>query len=240
MKLLRPLTPALVLALSSVPLMAAPLIVVDARGGGLKAGQRIDSARPITLKEGERVTLIGPDGKTVTLRGKFSGPPMMRAGAATDPKQALAALIATRNARTSSVGVVRSAGDAAPLPQPWLIDISRPGERCLRAGEQPVWWRPEAATSQKFTLLPIDQSWRADFEWAAGQHGIPAPPLAKFQGQTMFVIRMGDQDHGITVNLVPTDLENDFVLASWMLEKGCIQQADALLRQVERDQASPK
>lgn len=240
MKHLRRLTPALIFALSSVPLMAAPLIVVDARGGGLKAGQRIDSSRTITLKQGERVTMIGPDGKTVTLRGKFSGAPTMLAGAATDPKAALAALIATRNARTSSIGVVRSARDAAPLPQPWLIDISRPGERCLRVGQQPVWWRPEAATAQKFTILPIDQSWRADFEWAAGQHSIPAPPLAKFQGQTAFVIRMGEQDYGITVDLVPADLDNDFVLASWMLEKGCIQQADALLRRVELDQASPK
>lgn len=242
MKLLRHVTPALLLALSSVSVMAAPLIVVDARGGSLKAGQRIDSARPITLKEGERVTLIGPDGKTITLRGKFSGPPMLRAGAATEPKQALAALLATRKARTSRVGVVRGASDSRPLPlpQPWLIDVSSPGERCLRAGQQPIWWRPQAAAPQKFTLLPLDQSWRADFEWAAGQHGIAAPPLAEFQEQTSFLIRMDEQDHGITVNLVPADLENDLVLASWMLEKGCIQQADALLRQLERGQPSPK
>ncbi|GAA4010743.1 hypothetical protein [Sphingomonas humi] len=234
------LAPALMLALSAVPAMAAPLIVVDARGGGLKPGQRIDSSRPITLKQGERVTMIGPDGKTVTLRGSFSGAPTMLASSATDPKQALAALIATRNARTSSIGVVRGATDAAPLPEPWLIDISRPGERCLEVGKQPVWWRPEAAAAQKFTILPIDQSWRADFAWAAGQHSISAPPLAKFQGQTGFVIRMDDQDYGITVDLVPADLENDFVLASWMLEKGCIQQADALLRKVEVAQASSK
>ena len=239
MKLLRHLTPALVLALSSVPVAAAPLIVVDARGGSLKAGQRIDSARPITLKEGERVTLIAPDGKTVTLRGKFSGLPLTGAGAATDPKQALAALMAKRNARTSRVGAVRSASDAKPLPQPWLIDVSTSGERCLRPGQQPIWWRPEAAAQQKFTLLPTDQSWRADFEWAAGQHAIPAPPLAKFDGQTMFVVRMGEQEHGITVNLVPTDLDGS-ALASWLLEKGCVQQADALLRQMERDQAAAK
>lgn len=240
MKLLRDLTSALVLALWAAPALAAPLIVVDARGGGLKPGQRIDSSRPITLKPGERVTMIGPDGKTVTLRGTFSGAPTMLAGAATDPRQALAALIATRNARTSSIGVVRGATEAAPLPEPWLVDISRPGQRCLRVGQQPVWWRPEATSSQKFTVLPIDQSWRADFEWAAGQHSISAPPLAKFQGQTGFVIRMAGQDFGITVDLVPADLDNDFVLVSWMLEKGCIQQADALLRKVEVAQAAPR
>lgn len=239
MKLLRRITPALVLALSSVSVIAAPLIVVDARGGGLRVGQKIDSGRPITLKEGERVTLIAPDGKMVTLRGKFSGLPMMGASATTDPKQALAALMANRNARTGRVGAVRGASDFAPLPQPWLIDVSMPGERCLRPGQQPIWWRPKAAASQKFTLLPTDQSWRADFEWAAGQYAIPAPPLAKFEGETMFVIRMGKEEHNITVNLVPTDLDGS-ALASWMLETGCIQQADALLRQIKQDQAATK
>ena len=239
MKILRRLTPALLLALSSVPVMAVPLIVIDAHGGDLKAGQKIDSAQPITLKEGERVTLIAPDGKTVTLRGKFSGLPMSGAGAATNTKQALAALIATRNAGTGRVGAVRGAIEAAPLPQPWLIDVSTPGERCIRPGQQPIWWRPEAKASQKFTLLPIDGSWRADFEWAAGQQAIPAPPLAKFDGQTEFVIRMGKEEHGITVNLVPADLDGS-ALATWMIDKGCIDQADALLRQIEEDQASAK
>ena len=134
---------------------------------------------------------------------------------------------------------MRGASELAPLPQPWLIDVSTPGERCLRPGQQPIWWRPDAATSQKFSLLPSDLSWRSDFEWVAGQHAIPAPPLAKFDGQTSFVIRMGQQEHGITVNLVPTDLDGS-ALASWMIEKGCIEQADALLRQIDRDQASAK
>ena len=241
MKLPRRVAPALVLALSSISVTAAPLIVVDARGGGLKKGQKIDSAQPITLKEGERVTLISQEGKTITLRGKFSGLPMMGAGAATDPKQGLGALVGTRNAQTETLGAVRSLGlsRAVPLPQPWLIDVSTPGQRCLRPGQQPIWWRPEVGASQKFTLLPIDQSWRVDFEWAAGQHGIPAPPLAKFEGQTVFVIRMGEREYGITVHLVPTNLDGS-ALASWMIQKGCMQQADALLRQMKQDQAAAK
>ena len=239
MKLPRHVAPALVLALSSISVIAAPLIVIDARGGGLKKGQKIDSAQPITLKEGERVTLMNQEGKTVTLRGKFSGLPMMGAGAATDPKQALGALVANGNAHTSSLGAVRSFSRPAPLPQPWLIDVSTPGQRCLRPGQQPIWWRPEVGASQKFTLLSIDQSWRVDFEWAAGQHDIPGPPLAKFEGQTVFVVRMGEREYGITVNLVPTDLDGS-ALASWMIEKGCIQQADALLRQMQQDQAAAK
>jgi len=50
---------------------------------------------------------------------------------------------------------------------------------------------------------------------------------------------MGEREYGITVNLVPTDLDGS-ALASWMIEKGCNQQADALLRQMKQDQAAAK
>lgn len=218
---------------------AANLIVLEARGGGLTTGQSIASDKPITLKEGERVTVIGPDGKSVTLRGPFNGPPMAGGGAAADPKQALAALVATRDARTSSVGVIRAGTDAAKLPEPWLIDMSRPGPRCLLDGERPVWWRPEAATEQAFTVFPIDRSWRADFVWKAGEDHLPVPPVSRFEGQNSFVIVIDKQEHAISITTVPRGIDNEFVLTSWMLQKGCVQQADALIRKLGGTPAAP-
>lgn len=234
------ITLALALGLCSATASASTLIVIDSRAKDLKAGQKIDSTKPITLKEGERVTVIGPDGKSITLRGKFSGLPLGKTAVASDPGRALAALINTRNARTSSVGVVRGATDAAALPDPWLIDISRAGERCLKAGTQPVWWRPDPKQSQKFTVLPVDRSWVADFEWNAGESMMAVPELAAFDTQTIFVMRVEDQEFPVSINIVPSDLENDLILASWMLEKGCTQQADALLKTVGQNQATAK
>ncbi len=234
------ITLAIVLGLSSVAASASTLIVIDSRAAGLKAGQKIDSNTPITLKEGERVTVIGPDGKSITLRGKFAGLPLGKTPTTSDPTRALAALISTRNARTSSVGVVRGATDAAALPDPWLIDISRAGERCLKAGGKPVWWRPDGSKAQKFTVLPVDRSWIADFEWNAGETMMGVPDLATFDEQTIFVMRVEDQEFPVSINIVPSDLENDLILASWMLEKGCTQQADALLKTVGQNQAASK
>ena len=51
-------------------LVNAELIVLQARGGGLKVGQSISATEKIVLKEGERVTLIGPDGKSIKLHGR--------------------------------------------------------------------------------------------------------------------------------------------------------------------------
>jgi hypothetical protein len=230
---------ALVLLVLPSLAAAANLIVLEARGGGLNAGQSIPSDKPINLKEGERVTVIGPDGKSVTLRGPFSGPPMPGGGAAADPKQALAALVATRDARTSSVGVIRAGTEAAKLPEPWLIDMSRPGPRCLLEGERPVWWRPEAASEQAFTVFPIDRSWRADFRWKAGEDRQPVPPVSRFEGQNSFIVVVDKQEHAISITMVPRDIDNEFVLTSWMLQKGCVQQADALIRKLGGTPVAP-
>lgn len=230
----------LVLGMPVAGANAAPLIIIEARGGDMKAGQKIDSAKPLNLKEGERITVIGTDGKSNTIRGKYSGPPVGSGPVAADPTRALAALINTRSARTSSVGVVRGATDAAPLPDPWLIDISRPGERCLKAGTRAIWWRPDSRAAQKFTVMPVDRSWRADFEWRADEGTMAVPPLARFDTQTIFLLRVNEQEFPVSVNIVPADLDNDFILASWMLEKGCLQQADALLGRISLSQAAAK
>jgi hypothetical protein len=226
---------ALALAGTASAALAANLIVVDARGGGLKPGQTIDSAKPIALKEGERATLIGPDGRTVTLRGVFSGPPMASAGDTRNPKAALAALITNRNARATAVGAIRAGANAQPLPDPWLIDISRPGPRCIREGEQQVWWRPDTAQVESFTVYPVDRSWRADFGWQEGQDRMAAPRLSRLDGANTFIIRNGDQDNAISLSVIPKGVDDPLVLSAWLVEKGCFQQADALLKTVQTE-----
>lgn len=226
---------ACMLVTLSPPTDAAKLMVLEARGGGLKTGMSIDSETPITLKEGERVTVIGPDGKSTVIKGPFSGEPLPKGSTAADPKQALAALVATRDARTSSVGVIRAGTDAVKIPEPWLIDVTRPGPRCLLEGDLPVWWRPVADAGENFTVFPVDRSWRADFTWEPGQDRQQVPPLSRFEGPNVFVVRQGEAEYAISLNIVPRGIDNNMVLSAWMLEKGCIQQADALLNELKKN-----
>lgn len=214
---------------------AAPMTVVDARGAGLKPGMRVESTSRIQLRDGERVTLIGMDGRAVTLRGSYAGVIAASAGSTQNPRAALAALIATRNDRASQVGAVRSGANAAPLPDPWLIDISRPGARCIREGDTPIWWRPDASEESLFTVYPLDRSWRADFVWQRGQQKMRAPNLAKLDGVKTFLIHVPGQDNAISINIIPADVTDPLVLSSWMLEKTCVQQADAYFRQIQAD-----
>lgn len=223
---------AYVLPESSV---AATLVVMEARSSTLTLGMRIDSSSVISLKEGERVTFIASDGKSISLKGPFNGVPFAKANDSVDLRQALSALVATRDARTSSVGVVRAGTATVKIPEPWLIDVTRPGPRCLLEGTQPVWWRPDASHIESFTVFPVDRSWSAQFNWAAGQDRQPLPPLSRLEGSKAFVVRQGEKEFAISLEVVPQGLENQLILTSWLLEKGCIQQADALLNLVRRD-----
>lgn len=229
--------PCLVVAAS--PARAAQLVVVEARGANLRPGMRIDSATPIQLKEGEKVVLIAPDGRAITLRGVYRGPAAQGGGGTQNATMALAALIATRRDRASAVGAVRSGASAAALPEPWLIDISRPGERCLREGDMPRWWRPSGAGSQPFTVYPVDRSWKADFVWKDGSDTMSAPELGKLDTTKSYNVKVAEQEYAIRLNIIPRDLTDPFVVTSWMLQKACFQQADAYLRIIERELPPP-
>ena len=221
------------------PCLAAKLVVLEARGGVYKAGMSLDSSAVIALKEGERLTVIGADGRSVTLKGPVNGEAFAASGSAADPRLALAALVATRDARTSSVGVIRAGTAAVKIPEPWLVDVSRPGARCLMEGELPVWWRPQVDKVEQFTLLAADRSWSAQFVWDAGQDRQAMPPLARFEGNTVYLIRHAEREHAISLVQIPKGLDNKLVLTSWMLENGCIQQADALLAQLRDELDKP-
>lgn len=208
----------------------AQLVVVETRGASFKVGQSISPQTTVTLKEGERVLLISPEGRSITLRGPFNGPAAPQAAASVDPGKALAVLVANRDARTKSVGVVRAGTDAVKTPDPWAIDITRPGPRCLREGERPELWRPDAAVAQAFVVFPSDRSWRADFAWQPGQNRMQMPDLSRFAGVTTLLVNIDQQEHALSFSRIPAEISDPFILAAWMLEKGCIQQGDALLR----------
>jgi hypothetical protein len=215
------------------PAWAASLIVMEARGGGFKVGQAIDSDKPIALKAGERLTLIGPDGSKVALRGPFNEAPLQKSAVSTDSQKALGALVANRAARTSTAGVIRAGGVAANLPEPWLIDVSRPGVRCIQQGARPVFWRPDASKLSKLVVAPADRSFKTEFDWPAGLDRITMPESSRFQNQNLLRVALDGQEFAIGLTEIPQNIDNPLVLVAWMAEKSCLQQSDALVTMLQ-------
>src|SRR5215469_15605865 len=104
--------------------VAAELVVVEARGVSLKQGDVIDDAKPLTLKEGQLVTLVAENGSILTLRGPYDQAPAAGSGGI-DVASALGAL--TTGSARNVAGVVRAAAVDVHLPAPWLVDLSHPG-----------------------------------------------------------------------------------------------------------------
>jgi len=216
----------IILVLLAPEVRAADLVVIEATGTSLKAGQTIDGTAPLTLKEGEQVSLVAEDGNVLKLRGPYDGVPGSGGGSGVGVSKALAALV---SGQRSEYGVIRSKVDTANLPNPWVVDVTRSGKVCLRQGERLVFWRPDRSRDVTLTIMPVDRSWRAQAEWPQGTSELEAPSGFPLKERRTYLFSMGGRTSALTLLGVPESLSNDHMRAAWMLEMNCIAQTKALL-----------
>ncbi len=220
---------ALALLLTTTAASADNLIVVEARGIGLKPGSNVDSTKPLALKQGQHVTLIDSKGATLSIDGPYNQPPSA-GGGGKSLGATVAALGTERTARTGEAGITRTGGAAGALPDPWLLDATHSGNVCLKEGAQPVFWRPDGKAQVSLLVAPVDRSWKSQAVWAAGSTQLAVTTEVPMHGGAAYVVNYAGTEYALAVNTVPASLANDDMRAAWMLQKGCEQQAEALLK----------
>jgi hypothetical protein len=221
----------LVTALSvllAVAAQAKDLVVVEARGVALTAGQLIDDSQPLVLQEGQRVTLIAGNGATLKLRGPYNQPPASATTSEAGLSDTLKTLIVQKDTRTSDVGVVRGT-QGAKLPEPWLLDVTRAGSLCVRGDDRVVVWRSPAAAAATFSISPLDRSWTMTASWPAGVDRLVLPEIFPRQVRSTYLVELDDTKNAVTINSIPKAVESNPMKAAWMIEKGCLGQAAALI-----------
>ncbi len=202
--------------------------MVEARGISLQPGATVDSAKPLTLKPGQHVTLISNSGATLSIDGPYNAPPSA-GGTGRSLSTTLAALGTEKNARTGEAGVTRGSKTVS-LPDPWLFDVTHSGNVCLAENTQPVFWRPDAASKVSVVVMPVDRSWKSEADWPSGIDRISITTDVPMHGGAAYVVKYAGTEYALAVNAVPASLANDQMRAAWMLQKGCEAQAEALLR----------
>ena len=226
-----PVLAILALILSAAAANAAQFVVVEARGIGLKPGATVDAGKPLVLQQGQHVTLISDSGVTLKLDGPYNKPPSTDAGQGVDVSATLAGLATEQHARLGEVGVTRGTAPTAPLPDPWLVDVTHPGKACVLEGNQPVFWRAQPTAVAKLAVMPADRSWKAEVnDWPAGQSRISLAAPTVIRGNATYFVSFNGTESAITINTVPAVLANDRMRAAWMADRGCEAQAEALLR----------
>jgi hypothetical protein len=141
----------------------------------------------------------------------------------------VAALGTERRARIGEPGTTRGLAPNA-LPEPWLLDASQTGTVCLLEGTMAVFCRPKTDTESKFSLMPSDKSWRADATWPQGADRVTMSTQVPIRGGATYIVVLDGTQSSLTVNNVPAVLANDEMRAAWMAQRGCVLQAEALLR----------
>jgi hypothetical protein len=211
---------------------AANFVVAEARGVALRAGQIVDSAKPLTLRPGQHVTLITPAGATLKLYGPYDKAPDADQARGVSVRDVIAAMLNQRRTESGAAsGRIQTRGTGAnALPDPWLLDASRSGAVCLREGTVAVLWRPDSATRANLTVVPEDRSWKLDVNWPAGLDRMTIPPQVPFRDGANYVVSLDTARSSLTVITVPPVLTSDDMRLAWLVEKSCLSQAEALLQ----------
>jgi hypothetical protein len=209
---------------------AATLVVAEARGIALRPGSVLDSTKPLTLKQGQHVTLISETGATLKLDGPYDQLPTAgQTGGGVGLNQTLAALVTQRQARAGEFGVTRGTV-LADLPDPWVLDATHSGNVCVMEKGTPIFWRPDSKAAASLAVAPVDHSWNAKAQWPVGQDRITVTTDVPMRAGETYTVNFNGTESAVTLVQVPATLTNNEMRAGWMANRRCEQQAQALLK----------
>ncbi|MBF0382327.1 MAG: hypothetical protein HQL69_14985 [Magnetococcales bacterium] len=224
--------------LFSTVALADNLIVYSAKGIQLKSGAIISSTEGLTLQSGQELSLISPTGKMIKLVGPFNGLPMGNIDEKNKKsvKEALLNLLSDSGRGEESFGITRSTDDVfklanrpAPLPTPWVLDVTKDGPYCYREGDQVIFWRSNKTKSTKIRIEILEHSWNAKTVWSKGKSQLASPSAMPVIDGAVYQITLNKNSSKGSLNVVPDTLQSKLAQAAWLKEKGCISQFKTLV-----------
>ena len=214
---------------------AFEMVVLHTDGAPYKRGAVIDGNRPLELKAGWAVTLVGFDGSFVTLKGpSITVPAKLKNSRTGNPKitEALSALLGAEQRSTTALGVLRSASadPVAPLPDAWAVSVERSGVGCV-GHDIAVLWRSNARRAAKLTVKRAGGARSARAIWPADQE-LLALNGTVFRDGEKYAISVNGQPVQISMRVMPRGLSGAAEQAAWMAGVGCTTQALALVDRI--------
>lgn len=226
------------LALASAAM--ADFVVIRSNAPDIERGQVLTLETPLTLAAGKRLTLLDDAGKPVRLTGPYTGP--MGKAPGINPRQAGGGKVSNTIARllnkrgeASQLGAIRAIG-GGPAEDPWVINVTRAGRYCVKPGETPRLWRPNASKAGTVSLKRQPASQRARLKWQQGVSVVnwPVEDIPPRDGGVYFAQLQGSLSATrIEIHFLPKGLAGVGRSAAWMADAGCTDQALALLDRIQ-------
>ena len=216
---------------------AQQLVVIASGAPSLKPGQVVKSGTAIEIPAGASVTLVSETGKTVTLKGPFSGPAKAggqgggKGGADNKLIASLSGLLSGSGKETGSLGAMRAVAPLKPPSDAWVINTGKSGDFCVQATGPVMLWREKAAKARILTLKNLTDKSKSKAEWPAGSTTLEWPSKVTLADGARYLLRMKGSRAArkLKLHLVPGDLPSDAHRAAWMARNGCEKQARRLL-----------
>ncbi|CAA6603810.1 exported hypothetical protein [Rhodospirillaceae bacterium LM-1] len=242
MRLLTPLLLLGFLQLIAQAAQAVELVVMDSTSDVFKPGQTLSSDKPLKLGPGQNLNLIAENGTVLHLKGPYDQTPVPAAASGQGGTlSAVKDMFAPRSSDKSNLGVTRDANmDAliaakkagtlkAYLPEPWLISVDQPGQRCFLEGKELVFWRSDDSKTLDTKIARQDGHWSAAAPWESGFKKLAAPPDLTLKDGDILVFSMGKNQVALTFHPIPASVTHERILSAWLEQKGCSSQTAALV-----------
>ena len=224
---------ALLGAVFAIPGAASAGVVVKSTGpsaGTYPVGRQLDDASSITLRQGDKVTVLTDDGTRV-----MQGPGTFRVGEGATRTRARFSNLTQQGARRVRTGAVRSADSGeTKRPNIWLVDVTSAGTMCVADPERVRLWRPESADAQTFSIVNQETQDSLDVAFVANETVRAVDPngLVVADGASYRVTGPVSAETGeaasvvITFSFLTEDVETPAALASALFSHGCMTQLE--------------
>jgi hypothetical protein len=226
------------------PICSADSVIVASTSPDYAAGQVIGTGQGIELAEGESVRLLTGSGRTLTIRGPYSG--VVEEGSDVKDKgvtPVLVTLLSGPAQDNSTLGATRSAlpldSGAAPTEvnddaMAVRVDVTRSGKYCIRPGAKILISRPADSREDRLSLTNQATSSTETLVWGGDARAIEWQVNMPAEGELQFLARLGLLGGPVRLELIPVTFESDEpgAMAVRLLERGCQAQAQPLLRQL--------
>jgi hypothetical protein len=208
----------------------AELLVLKSNDPNLKAGQTISDNKIINLAAEATVVLISRDGRSIKLKGPYSGLPGGAAKKGKDGTKLISKLAALVRGRKSIVlGASRSM--RGPPPIPWMIDVSSNADQCVLDGSSPLLWRRTATIREKLILIGSKAGQRRIIDWPKGENKISWPRAMPVEdgSEVTAILDITNKAVRFKVHVIPNNLPSLAHNAAYMADRNCKDQALRLL-----------
>lgn len=224
---------ALLGAACVIPGAASAGVVVKSQGpsaGTYPVGRQIADSASITLRQGDKITVLTDDGTRV-----MQGPGTFNVGEGATQTRRRFSSMTQQGANRVRTGAVRGVGDPS-RPNIWLVDVETGGPMCVVELDRVRLWRPERDEPQTYSLVnqATQDSLDVTFVGTEAVRAVDPNGLVISDGGSYRVTAPVSAETGeassvvISFALITEDVESPAALASALYAHGCTAQLELM------------